>query len=165
MSSCCFTPSYDGGPSLALVIFVRGSSPDRSHVEVLTSMGHGMYCAQDNCDLNASWAAQELYEDDCQDGLYVLECRWHGSGEDQEFLVDVVRPLNDEERECVRANRSTAAIVHAWLPAWAEVPCLFCGRAGEEHCGHTLTCRDGDAPGVTTSSYSTDDPIGDLPIR
>lgn len=162
MSSCCYTPSHDGGASLVLVAFMRGTSSDLSYVEVLASMGIGMYCAQDIGVANTS-LVRDLHGGGYQDGLYVLECRWHGpDDDDQEFLVKAVRSPNEDEREFILSNNSAAAIVLAWLPSWAGIPCIFCDRSGDGHVGHTLTCPPGDAPGVAVSSYSTDDPLADL---
>lgn len=134
-----YAPKHDPNGSLVLVLHIRAGLDSDPFCETLASFGsHIGYAFEvDQAGQEGLWAAGFGLK---PDGLYVLRCRWHGSGEDSELLVVEERPLDDEERAHIAEDSGTDAIIHAWVKEWAEVPCRCCGHVGSAHTGYDLAC-------------------------
>jgi hypothetical protein len=141
----------DRGPSLVLVLYVRGPAGERGHVETLASLGsHVDYAFEvDQRAVEEDWA-EGMGRSGVPEGLHVLTCSWHGSGEDSELLVESIRPLDTEEREHIKDNGAAEAVVHAWMLGMTNVKCRCCGRPGAVHTDFALSCPPsaGGAPPV-----------------
>lgn len=138
-----FLPKHDPAGSLVLVVFLKGESPPRgcASAEVFASLGSHVFYAfdVDQGSIVEEWA-RWLAEEDKPDGVYVIECRWIGYGEDAEFEPTEIRVPTVEEREVIQANGALEAVVHEWIKGWANVPCQCCGRPGCEHTEYLLKC-------------------------
>lgn len=137
-----YAPKFDpkGQWSSALVVFMPniGRTP---HLEVLASWGAG-YNYADDCDGNSlreSWA-QVLQDDGFTEGLYVIEASWTGSSEDTDFEIMEIRPLNQEEKDCVSDNSDFSSVEKLWRLPWSHVPCIHCGKGYAEHVESRALC-------------------------
>lgn len=137
-----YHPNGDpNGVAKALVTYMKPSPDSRAYVEVLTSLGAAFDWAMDG-DRNAilQQLAECLDDGETPDGLYVLTCRWIGSGEDTEFDVTDAQPPSNEERQWITENSDFQAIVHHWALEWDGVSCMHCPHPLKEHLGHELAC-------------------------
>lgn len=130
------------GVAKALVTFMKSAPDVRPHVEVITSLGAAFDWAMDG-DPGATLQqlAECLDDGETADGLYVLTCRWIGSGEDTEFDVTHAEPLSEEERHWISENNDFRAVVHFWAQEWGnDLHCMRCPHTLKEHLGHELAC-------------------------
>lgn len=129
-----YSPTRDPGRSMILVAYMKpGTGGRRGFTEVLCSQGlsweYACYGDREAEVEGLAWACEGI-----ADGLYVLEGRFIGSGEDVEYDLTTPRALTDEEREYVLDNSQFEAVAYYWaITWWADVPCRDCGKLPGEH--------------------------------
>lgn len=135
----------ENGLSRALVAFMSASDDnDRGFAEVLVSFGAGINAAIEGDE----WAMIDSFIDALKgspDGFYVLECGWAVSGwgwdsSGSEFEVRHKRPLSPKERALISQEFGFDGVLEQWRAAYAETPCLECGKVGREHSPVFIRC-------------------------
>ena len=128
--------AISGNASLILASIVQ--TPQKPVGVVHASIGMGYDLADDVGD--------DLFDGLTEEGVFVVRASWHGTGEDAEFLVDDIRPLDSTERACIQADRDLGAAVIAWLEGeWSDASCQ-CGRPGRDHAAHAAGIGFGACP-------------------
>lgn len=128
-----------GTSSILLVQYVSGRVFGLAGLVSVVSYWGAGWRWECEIDEQASLEALADHFTDQQDGLFIMEGRWVGSGEDCEFEISSLRELNNDERDSIIEERCLEGIVCFWASQNPELLC-DCGYAAKSHEGYLMKC-------------------------